>query len=145
MNETTVNLPTGVFQDWMLALLRKLMADTDTLFDFVASFLPGLKVAVEKTATKLDDMAVRCLEVALTDDDLREQFKAWLSGLLSAPQRLAASDVPLRDYLAADDETVRLCQQVAGRLNIDWQKILDLIAKYLPIILPLILDPAPEA
>ena len=130
---------------FFLGMLRSLLSNTDALLDFVASILPGLKAAAEKTTTKLDDMLVRCAEVVLADEDLREQFKAWLSGMVSAPQRLAASEVPLRDYLAADDETVRLCQQVAGRLNIDWQKILDLIAKYLPIILPLILDPAPEA
>jgi hypothetical protein len=128
-----------MFASFFKALVARFLSNPDTLLSFLDSFLADVKAAVKATATVIDDLVFVALEAILADPELREAFKAWMASVV-VQKRYGDGGVPLRVAIAQDVQTARLCQQVAGRLNIDWKKLLDLLLQYLPLILPLFLD-----
>jgi hypothetical protein len=125
----------------LIPLLKKILGDPDRLLDFVVSWLPNLQLAAQKTGTLLDDMALRSAEVTLNDPKFREQFAVWWGGWLTDARVLSAmSPDELREWVEAD----ATLQKLAGRLNIDWKALIELVLKYLPLILPLVLGPKDE-
>lgn len=119
--------------NWLKLLLKRLLANPDALLDLVASWLPGLEAAAKTTETLLDDMAVSSAKATLADPEFREQFRAWVLGLVGQAKVLAAMSP---DELQAWAETDAATQSIAGRLNIDWKA---LIAFFVQYILPFLI------
>lgn len=130
-----------MFSTFFGKLLVQLLPDEDSLFEVLDGYVATLKVAAKKTAKLLDDIAIVAVEAVLDDPDLREQGKAWVKGLVAQFSGIQSMAVcgDLDGFVRSDAATISLCQTVGRKINIDWQKLLDLVAKYLPIILPIFL------
>ena len=103
-----------------------------SILGVIEAFLPGLKAVAAWTENKTDDLVVRVVEVILGDPDLRELFETWFNGRLGAE---SLGTEALREAVKADADTVRLAQQVADKTGMDWEVIIELIVKYLPVII----------
>ena len=119
-------------------IVAKLLANKDLFWAAIAKGLAYLKGLAEVTGTQLDDLVVAVLEAAATDEEVRALVDSILDQLLT----LANADVP-RGSVGDDPLTVAHAKVLAGKLNIDWAKLLEILMKLLPFILPL-LKPTPE-
>jgi len=93
-----------------------------------------LAQVAEITPWEGDDAAIAALTQVINDDGLWAmawQLKGWLIGKDPA-------------LVSADPEVVLLAQQLGGRLNIDWAKLLEWAMKIIPMILPFFLEPKPS-
>ncbi|MFA5262182.1 MAG: hypothetical protein WC378_00040 [Opitutaceae bacterium] len=117
-----------------LNILKGIIGDPDKVLDFALKIVDTVEPWAVATATKIDDLLCAMVRVTAQDAVIRQLFRDMWADLQTMP---AALD---REALAASPAVTAYCRAVGGRLNIDWQKVLELILKYLPMILPIFLD-----
>jgi len=118
------------------------------LVNVLTAMLPTLKKITDATENLLDDIGYLVAKLFLTDPELQAAIKAWLEGKFGDTDRRLFAVVgtdKLRAELMADSKLMSIVHQVAGRLNIPWEKVFEWIMKILPILLPIFLAPKPEA
>lgn len=89
-------------------------------------------------------LVIQILKVVFSNPEILEQLQALLDTLFGGGVVMALPAGERGAYLMANAETESLCRQIAGKLNINWERIMELFVKYiLPFILTL--EPKPEA
>jgi hypothetical protein len=120
-------------------IVAKLIGDKTLLWAMIEKSLGVFKDLAAATETVLDDLFVQVLDAAVTDEEVRALVNAILDRLLTLTQ----SDVP-RGSVADDPQIMAHTKVLAGKLNIDWKKLIELLMQLLPFIIPF-LKPEPTA
>jgi len=109
----------------------------------LALLVPLFKQYAQSTANLMDDIGARVAELIATDADLQKLIEAWIETKAAAtgPQLMSAcvSAEATEAMVLADPQLAEIANYIAGRLNIPWAKIIELLMKLLPIILPILI------
>ena len=116
------------------------------LLKVLSSMLPALENMVQQTANLLDDIAFRAAKLLLTDEQLQQLIEAWIESLTpNADGKVLVGAEPLEVRLRGDAQIMAIADHIAEKLNIDWEKVFEMLMKYLPLILPIFLNEDEEA
>ena len=111
------------------------------LLKVLSSMLPALENMVQQTANLLDDIAFRAAKLLLTDEQLQQLIEAWIESLTpNADGKVLVGAEPLEVRLRGDAQIMAIADHIAEKLNIDWEKVFEMLMKYLPLILPIFLN-----
>jgi len=125
----------NLFYKLFAALVAKLLTNKEAFWTAIVHLLEIVRKMAVATPTLLDDLLVHVLITATENEDVRELLNEILDRLVALLNR----DVPAAS-IADDPETVAHLQFLSDKVGVNWQKLIELLLKILPLILPFILD-----
>jgi hypothetical protein len=126
------------FKDWIVDLFVNQILSPEKRWAIIRTLLDALKKSAEATETLLDDAAVALLQLGVADPEYRELIDAIVDRIfqdakVSGDGKVRASALCADSELIAHCTTVatKLNERTAGRFNIDWQKVLEIVMLFL--------------
>ena len=109
----------------------------------LALLVPLFKQYAQTTANLMDDIGARVAELLATDEILQKLVEAWIeqrTKVVGLGALCAAGDAEaMESMVMADPQLLAITEYIAGKLNIDWEKLMEWLMKILPLILPILI------